>query len=91
MLFFNFKHLRQRGSQLEREAASRIVGYIVASFGLVAGLAWNEAIKAIIEHLFPLSTETLWAKIMYAVLITLLVVLISFYAVRFAHNTEQKK
>ena len=54
-------------------------GYIGAAFGLVAGLAWNDAIKELIQYLFPLATDTLTAKFVYAGLITVVVVIIITY------------
>lgn len=58
------------------------VGYIATAFGLVAGLAWNDAIKAFIENIFPLGTNTMWAKFAYAVIITVFVVVITRYLLR---------
>ena len=83
--------IRQESYQLRREARERTVSYIVASFGFVAGLAWNDAIKAFIEYLFPLSTNTLVAKLIYAVVITLVVVLLTSYFVRVLKQDEWKK
>lgn len=56
--------------------------YLIAAFSLVAGLAWNEAIKAFIEYIFPLDKNTLIAKFSYAVIITLFVILITAYLKR---------
>ncbi|OGG60072.1 hypothetical protein A3C86_03285 [Candidatus Kaiserbacteria bacterium RIFCSPHIGHO2_02_FULL_49_16] len=53
--------------------------YIGGAFGLVAGLAWNDAIKELIQYLFPLATDTLTAKFVYAGLITVVVVIIITY------------
>ncbi len=50
--------------------------YITTGLGLVAGLAWNDAIKAAIEHYLPPSGSTIIAKFFYATLITFVVVLI---------------
>jgi len=61
------------------------VGYII---GLVAGLAWNEAIKAAIEFAFPLSQNSLLAKFIYAVLVTAVVVLLSLYLTRLLGKRE---
>lgn len=46
-----------------------------ASLGLVAALAWNEAIKALIKHLLG-EGESLAALFIYAVLATLLAVVV---------------
>lgn len=51
--------------------------YITTGLGLVAGLAWNEAIKAAIEHYLPPSGSTIIAKFFYATLITFVVILIA--------------
>ena len=49
--------------KLKSEFKSQTKGYVLAGLGLVAGLAWNEAIKALIENVFThcLSTKTLRA------------------------------
>lgn len=61
------------------EITSKTVGYIVTALGLVAGLAWNDAVKSTIEYFFPAQQNGLKAKFIYAVIITLVVVLISVY------------
>lgn len=76
--------IKEEGRGLTREVRERTFGYMVAAFGLVAGLAWNEAIKSLIEYLFPLAQNTLLAKFLYAVIITLMVIFVSFYLTRFA-------
>lgn len=64
------------------EIKKRIIGYIVAASGLVAGLAWNDAIKSMIEYLFPLEKNTLAIKFIYAVIITVIVVMVTVYLAR---------
>ena len=66
-------------NKLQQEVRERTLGYVIAAFGLVAGLAWNDAVKALIEYLFPLKESTLSAKIIYALLITLIVVACTMY------------
>lgn len=68
---------------LRQEAKSRLLGYITAGFGLVASLAWNEAIKELITIIYPADQDGLQAKFMYALLVTLVVVLVGYYASRF--------
>ncbi len=53
--------------------------YIGGAFGLVAGLAWNDAVKELIQYAFPLATDTLTAKFIYAAVITIVVVFIITY------------
>lgn len=60
----------------------RTLGFITGGLGLVAGLAWNDAIKALIDYLFPLDKNGIAAKFIYAVLISVIVVVLSVYLVR---------
>lgn len=65
--------------KIKKEFNKKLFSYITAGFGLVAGLAWNEAIKSFIEYLFPLTKNTTLAKFIYAILITVILVLITYY------------
>jgi len=68
---------------IRKKAREQTIGYIVGAFGLVAGLAWNDAVKAFIEYAFPMSAGGgLAAKFVYALLITLAVVVITTYLSR---------
>jgi len=49
---------------------------INGAFALVAALAWNEAVKSLIEKYFK-AGEAVSSRFIYAVIITLLVVLIT--------------
>jgi Na+/proline symporter len=80
----------KKGEEVEVEVRSKIAGYITAGLGVVAGLAWNDAIKAFIEEFFPQENSNLLAKFAYAVIITIAVVIISLYLVKLL-RTEQKK
>ncbi len=71
------KNLKKSGKKFSNEAKEKSIGYIEAGLGLVAGLAWNEAIKTTIETLFSVSRNTMIAKFVYAALITVIIVIIS--------------
>lgn len=71
--------LKKESEEIRKQIKKQTLGYIVAAFGLVAGLAWNEAIKSLIEYLFPIAQNTLLAKFGYAVLITAIVVAVTIY------------
>lgn len=75
-------------NDLHRELKEKTVGYIVAALGLVAGLAWNDAIKSVIEFFYPLNENTLWAKLVYAVLITGIIVLVSYFLLRLSKKDK---
>lgn len=74
---------------LASEVSERTLGFILGAFGLVAGLAWNDAVKALIEHLFPVPQDTLPAKFVYAIIISLLVVMVSIYLSRLIQKNEK--
>jgi C4-dicarboxylate transporter len=69
---------------LTGEIRERLVGYIVGALGLVAGLAWNDAIKSTIEYFYKVDGGGIAIKFIYALLITLLIVVVSFYVVKWA-------
>lgn len=83
------ENFKEETARLRQEVRERTVGYITAALGLVAGLAWNEAVKALIEYLFPLSQNTLLAKFLYAGIITVIVVVLSVYLSRVIKGSDQ--
>lgn len=82
---------KSRLANFRIELKQQIFKYILAAIGLIAGLAWNDAIKASIEYLFPVSASSVFAKILYALLITLLVVIFSVYMASVLENEEKNK
>ena len=83
--------IKDKGIELEREIREKTLGYILTSFGLVAGLAWNEAIKAFIERFFSDPRNGLQVKFLYAVVMTILVVVISLYLTRLFKVEKKEK
>lgn len=64
---------------LKKEIRRRMVGYIAAGMGFVAGLAWNDAIKSLIEYLFPLAKNSVLMKFTYAVLLLIFITVVLVY------------
>lgn len=58
------------------EVRGRAITYISTAFGLVAGLAWNEAITELINVLFPISKDSVLIKFLYAIILTAVVVIV---------------
>ena len=54
---------------------------ITAAFGLVAALAWNEAIKAIFKEVFG-SSETIAPMLAYAITVTIIAVILTILVAR---------
>ena len=72
------------------EVKNQTMGYIAGAFGLVAGLAWNDAIKSMIEFFFPFSKESIWIKFIYAIVITMVVVILTRYLFKPLKKDSQK-
>lgn len=51
--------------------------FLLAAFGFVAGLAWNDAVQSLIKAIFPLSTGSVWAKFVYAIAATIFLVVVT--------------
>ena len=69
------------------EVLDKIVQLLTAAFGLVAALAWNEAVQGLFRALFPEAGDLL-AKFVYAVVVTAVVV---FVTIRLGRLSERLK
>jgi len=77
--------------EIRKEIQRRTSNYILAAFGLVAALAWNDAIKSLIEYFFPLNKNTVLIKFLYAILITFIVVIVSVYWTELLSDKNERK
>ncbi len=68
---------KKKKATLRRELREKTAGYIVTALGLVAGLAWNDAVSSFIQYFFPLDKGGIRAKFVYAAFITLVIVVLS--------------
>jgi len=73
--------------ETKREFKEKTITLILGGFGLVAALAWNEAIKSLFDTLFPKSNAII-GKFIYAIIITVVVVIIS---IRLKKISEKRK
>jgi len=81
----------KKTNSIGRETISHVIGYIIAAFGLIAGLAWNDFAKSVIEYIFPVKADGILAKAIYAILITLFVILVTAYLSKMASSKDEKK
>ncbi|MGD2246316.1 MAG: DUF5654 family protein [Candidatus Aminicenantes bacterium] len=63
---------------MKSEVIEKLAVLITAAFGLVAALAWNGAIKAVFAKVFG-EAEGLPQMLVYAVVVTLIAVLITIW------------
>lgn len=61
---------------MRREVMERTLQLATAAFGLVAALAWNDAIQTLFTEIFGAAADVT-AKFVYAILVTILVVFIT--------------
>lgn len=81
--------IREKSREIQHEIRSRTVGYILTGLGVVVGLAWNDTISAVIQYFFPNEKTTILAKVIYAALLTTVVVIIGIYLSRFAEKKSK--
>ena len=84
--------IKEEQIKVQREIKDKTLGYIMTALGLVAGLAWNDAIKSTIEYFSPVnSNNTILAKITYAFFVTVLIAVATFYLVKLTNKDGDKK
>ena len=76
--------------EAEQNVTGKSIGYIGAALGLVAGLAWNDAVTTLINKLFPLSKDTVVMKFVYAIVVTIAVIILVSYLDKLANKKENK-
>ncbi|MCX7589982.1 MAG: DUF5654 family protein [Patescibacteria group bacterium] len=80
--------IKKETENIRNEAREKILGYLMTALGLVAAFAWNDAVKSLIESLFPFSNSAILAKFIYALFITLIVVIASVYLNKLFNKKE---
>ena len=85
-----FKKVRplEEIKKTEREFREKTITLILGGFGLVAALAWNEAIKSLFETFFEKSNELI-GKFIYAIIVTVVVVIVSIKLKKVSEKKEQ--
>ncbi|MBI2594706.1 MAG: hypothetical protein HYW38_00360 [Candidatus Colwellbacteria bacterium] len=83
------RKIRKESEELQREIRRKTMTYIAAALGLVTGLAWNEAIKSILTYFFPLDQNTVIAKVIYALLMTIILVFVTAYILKGAKEEKR--
>ena len=70
------EEVRKEFEGLKSDIRQKTMGYVLIALGLIAGLAWNDAIKALIDQLYPSSSDTLTAKFLYATIVTVVIIIL---------------
>ena len=74
-------------SSLHKEILDKMAALITAAFGLVAALAWNDAIKAVFKEIFG-TADAIGPMLAYAVIITIIAVILTVTVARAASRAK---
>jgi hypothetical protein len=72
-----FRRVKTQSVEVRAALADQTMGYVTAALSVVAGLAWNDAVKAAIGYFFPAEESSIAAQFLYALLMTVVVVLLT--------------
>ena len=73
-------NLKTKGEKITNEVREKALVYVMGGLGVVVALAWNEAIKALIDFIFPVaSANTITAKFFYAIVLTAVIVVVTMH------------
>lgn len=70
------------------EVLDQLLTLLIGGLGLVAALAWNDAVRAMFDAFFP-QRGGIIAKFVYAVLVTVVIVLVTMRLRRLKPRREQ--
>ena len=74
--------------KLSHAVFEKAVTFMMAGFGFVAALAWNDAIQALFNEIFGAARGGIIAKFGYAILITAIITIAS---IRLGRDVEPKQ
>ncbi|MBT3985702.1 hypothetical protein HOD38_02635 [archaeon] len=75
---------------MKKAIIEKLAALLTAAFGLVAALAWNDTIKAIFAHFFD-STANIIGMIIYAIVVTIVAVVVIYYVGKAETKVNGKK
>jgi uncharacterized protein DUF5654 len=75
---------------LTSEIAAQLVNLATSALGLVAALAWNDAMQSLFKEYFP-ATSGVAAKFVYAIIVSTFIVFVLVNFTRLASIAKQRK
>lgn len=82
--------IQEERKALQHAVKERIGTALTGAFGLVAALAWNDAVKAAIDYFYPPTQGSgLGPKFLYAIIVTIIVAVFVYVITKF-FATEKK-
>lgn len=74
---------------MKSEVVEKIASLITAAFGLIAALAWNDAIKGLFSEGGPLYFLASWGVWAYAIFVTVLAVVLTVWIGNVAERVKK--
>ena len=71
----------EKPTTLKTEILDKIAALVTAAFGLVAALAWNDAMKTIFKEAFG-ENSTIGPMLIYAIIVTIIAVILTIIVAR---------
>ena len=79
----------EKPTPLKQEVLDKFGALVTAAFGLVAALAWNDAIKAIFKEIFG-EQSTVVPMLIYASMVTVIAVILIIIVARAVANAKNQ-
>ncbi len=80
--------MQETTKKIQKEVVAKTLTYLLAGFGFVAALAWNEAVQSLFNEIFDINRSGLFAKFAYATLVTLAVTIVSLRLSRYIGDSS---
>jgi uncharacterized membrane protein YidH (DUF202 family) len=78
-----------KSTTLKQEVMDKIAALVTAAFGLVAALAWNDAIKAVFKEVFG-TADAVGPMLIYAIMVTIIAVILTIVVARAAAKAKNE-
>ena len=73
---------------MNKEVIDKVASLVTAAFGLVAALAWNDAIKSLFAEGGPLHSLSAYGPWLYAIIVTIVAVAVAIWIGRVAEKAK---
>jgi hypothetical protein len=81
--------MTENKKRLHEEIFEKLSSLAASAFGLVAALAWNDAIQTAFKQFLPAGSDLL-AKFLYAILVTMIIVIITWQIGRISDHFKNR-
>lgn len=84
---------KDKEKKFHEELIAQLLALATSGFGLVAALAWNDTIQQIVKELVEprIPGSSIFSRLMYAMIVTLLAVFITYQLSRLASKFHNNK